>query len=102
MCFVFHSKLYTEKKKGPNYNKWLAAVVTLLLVTSTVFGVFFFLQTTDLPPPPSSQNKPCLYFNFSNIKKIFCLDNDDDLCLTPYCIKAGSHCELFVFFFYFV
>lgn len=94
--------MYTEKKKGPNYNKWLAAVVTLLLVTSTVFGVFFFLQTTDLPPPPSSQNKPCLYFNFSNIKKIFCLDNDDDLCLTPYCIKAGSHCELFVFFFYFV
>jgi len=58
--------LLTESPKS--YNRWLAVLVGILLASTIILAVFFALEKTKTTPEPV-----------------------DDLCLTPYCVKAADY-----------
>ncbi|CAF3818094.1 unnamed protein product [Rotaria magnacalcarata] len=71
-CNVFFSsssqRLLGESSTTRSYNRWLMVLIALLLASTIILTVFFALE--------------------KNKKKT---KGDDDLCLTPYCIKAANY-----------
>ncbi|CAF3407017.1 unnamed protein product [Rotaria socialis] len=61
-------RLLGESSTTRSYNRWLMVLIALLLASTIIFSVFFALE--------------------KNKKKT---KGDDDLCLTPYCIKAADY-----------
>ncbi|CAF1304976.1 unnamed protein product [Rotaria magnacalcarata] len=61
-------RLLGESSTTRSYNRWLMVLIALLLASTIILSVFFALE--------------------KNKKKT---KGDDDLCLTPYCIKAANY-----------
>ncbi|CAF2125962.1 unnamed protein product [Rotaria magnacalcarata] len=61
-------RLLGESSTTRSYNRWLMVLIALLLASTIILTVFFALE--------------------KNKKKT---KGDDDLCLTPYCIKAANY-----------
>ena len=106
---ICSSGLLVSDRPHRSYNRWLIVLVLVLLTSTIAFAVLYAVSakktTTTTPAPTSTTTTPAgttttatgpigetMTFG-ERVRRsergTFALYLDDNLCLTPYCIKAG-------------
>jgi membrane metallo-endopeptidase-like protein 1 len=91
----------------PSYNRWLAVLIGILLITTIIFAALFGVaksKTTTLSPPitTTTTSSPSTTTTTTSSPSTTTTATsssppptttsfDDNLCLTPYCIKAADY-----------
>ncbi|UJR20406.1 hypothetical protein I4U23_023537 [Adineta vaga] len=81
-----HTHLIPSNDHPRSYNRWLLLVILLLLVSSITLGVLFGVEKSKVKPTPvpttTTTQVPTTTTTPPHV---------DDLCLTPYCVKAADY-----------